>query len=121
MFRENLPRECPPADAFELDSPTDFWRLIEDDSPSELDLIPHLLKYPERCFDDECCAMGLSIYAKRECVIEVKKLPRLKNLKIYRITLDESTGLVKQTFKPSHHTWWPYKLPNILDCFQEAE
>lgn len=34
------------------------------------------------------------------------KFPRHKHKNVYALTLIETDGVVKQTFKPSHHSWW---------------
>ena len=34
------------------------------------------------------------------------KFPRHKHKNVYALTLVETDGVVKQTFKPSHHSWW---------------
>ena len=40
--------------------------------------------------------------------------PRHRGKLISRVELFSGAGYLQKTFKGSHHTWWPFKVFNIL-------
>ncbi len=106
-----LPADCPPKDAYR--TTLTVYRLVKSDPPAPSDFVP-VAHVPQRNItpQDLCCAHGLSVFEHRADAEEKKRL--FKNLRACDIsvgTISPSDGLVKQTFKPSHHTWW-------VECLQ---
>lgn len=48
------------------------------------------------------------------------KLPALRGKRICRVQLMAGAGRIRQTGKPSHHTWWPLADFDILGHCEEA-
>lgn len=103
---ENLPEQCPPQDALEPNG-LKFYRLVSDiENPIE-ELISQRLEFPTKVFKvDECTCCAVSVYSSIKDCEDIIKFPRHKHKKIYEINLEKDDGLIKQTFKPSHHSWW---------------
>lgn len=102
---ENLPDKCPPNDAIEPNGV--YFRLVNDLNNVEVDLVSQRYDAPTKKFNqDECICCAVSLFANVEDCDNITKLPRHKNKKIYRLQLSDNDGLIKQTFKPSHHSWW---------------
>ena len=106
-WAESLPQDCPPRDA---DAPTneDYYRLIEDSEPSEVDFYSQRKKYPEKqFFVSECVARAVSVFDRIDSCQKVRKFPTHKNKKMIKILLPEDSGLLKQNGRDiSHHSWW---------------
>jgi hypothetical protein len=78
---------------------------------------------PELVFrgEFECIARGLSVHTERADSEKMRKLPRFKNTLICRVRLINGAGRIKQTFQPSHHTWWPLAAFDILSHCEVLE
>ncbi|WP_210150528.1 hypothetical protein [Chryseobacterium scophthalmum] len=103
---EDLPEQCPPKDALEPSGEI-YYRLVSNiENPIE-ELISQRLEFPTKAFEiDECTCCAVSIYSDKKDCENITKFPRHKKKKIYEFSLAKNDGLVKQTFKPSHHSWW---------------
>lgn len=89
------------------------YRLVRSNPPTASDFIP-TAHVPQRKISQEdlCCAHGVSVFQERADAEQRKRL--FKNLRSCDVsvgTISPSDGLVKQTFKPSHFTWW-------IECLQ---
>jgi hypothetical protein len=98
---EDLPKNCPPNDAF---SPEELplYRLIRSFPPTMEDFRPN-----PHCNISECINKSVSLFSRIENALELKKLPRHKDKLIARVILLNKDGLIKHTFSnPSHYSWW---------------
>jgi hypothetical protein len=102
---EELPDQCPPSEAIEPDNEV-FCRAIEGDSAESSDF----LSQREICGNDkvfegvsECIARSVSLSQNIQGIL---KLPRFKGKKFVEIELKKEDGLILQTFKKSHYSWW---------------
>lgn len=104
---EELPEQCPPKDAFNPNGQT-FYRLVKEYPVTSDDFISQQAEFPWKVFlnTDKCIIRAVSIFSEKEDCELIRKLPRHKSKSVYALTLDEKDGVVKQTFKPSHHSWW---------------
>lgn len=103
---EDLPEQCPPDDAL---APTGqiYYRLVNDLNKIDVDLLSQRYSAPKKKFSqDECICCAVSLFKNIEDCENITKLPRHKDKKVLPLKLVESDGLIKQTFKPSHHSWW---------------
>lgn len=101
-----LPADCPPEDAYR--TTLTVYRLVNSVPPTAADFVP-LAHIPQRKIAPEklCCSFGLSVYEKKADAEQTKRL--FKNLRSCDIavgTITPPDGVVKQTFQPSHFTWW---------------
>ncbi len=106
----NFPTQCPPEDAVE--SSEVFYRLVDSDPVSEQDfwsyrqLLDAGLERPRRSDPDPCLAVGVSIFDSPENAARVRgAFGALRSKRIAAGDLDGS-GVVKQTGRRGHHTWW---------------
>lgn len=115
-FREELPADCPPAEAEEIASAREVFRVVRALPPNDRDFDSQRSEKPDRDFPgvSECLARGISVFAKRSDCDRVLKLSHMRNRKICRVRLDAGAGKIQQTFQPSHHTWWPLASFDIL-------
>jgi hypothetical protein len=115
-FREPLPQNCPPAESQEILEERVVFRLVNS-SPAKLDDFQSLRALrPEAVFPfPECVARGLSVHADLTDSEKTRKLPRFKNALICRVQLTNGAGQIQQTFRPTHHTWWPLAAFDILN------
>lgn len=113
QFRENLPEQCPPAEARCPKSGELVYRLGHNSNGySDDDFLSHWQLNPGKhgsysTRPGECQAKSLSIFLKEADVIQARKLPTLKRMQsILRIKLDPTDGQLMQTSRPSHHSLW---------------
>jgi hypothetical protein len=119
-FREPLPEGCPPADAPLIASAIMVYRLVRTAPPTEADFRSQRAEHPDKYFSNECLARGLSVHASRRDSEMAAKLPTLKGKQPCAVRLMPDSGHLKQTGKPSHHTWWPFASFDILSNIGEV-
>jgi hypothetical protein len=114
-YREELPEDCPPEAAEEIAAAREFFRLVRTSSPTLDDFRSQRAENPQAVFNiSECLARGLSVFAVRQDSEKALKLPRLRGRRICRVKLKTGAGRIRQTGRPSHHTWWPLAAFDIL-------
>ena len=116
-YRELLPVGCPPDAAEEIVLPRDLFRLVRSVPPAEGDFRSWRAEQPQRGLPEElteCQARGLSVYAERQDLERILKLPKFRRRWICRLRLGAGAGRIQQTGRPSHHTWWPLADFDIL-------
>src|SRR6516162_8369758 len=105
-YREQLPEGCPPDAAEEIASPREVFRLVRSNPPTLDDFRSQRTQKPQAVFQvNECQARGLSVFAERRDSERALKLPTLRGRLICRLQLDNGSGRIQQTGRPSHHTW----------------
>lgn len=107
MWPDYFPDQCPPAES-RLDTLV-VYRLVEATPPTALDFQPTVLESPHRQFppDKLCMACGVSVFKDAEDARRSRdKYKPLRNKKIARGTITPEDGLVLETGKPTHVTWW---------------
>ena len=116
-YRESLPEGCPPAGAEEITSERLVFRLARSTPATEADFRSQREERPEAVFTGvtECQARGLSVFGERSDAVRASKLPALRGRAICRLMLSAGAGMIQQTGRPSHHTWWPLADFKILD------
>ena len=119
-FREPLPTGCPPADAPSITSAVTVYRLVRKLPPTEDDFQSQRAEHPDKYFSNECLARGLSVHSLRADSEMASKLPNLKGRVPCAVRLAPGCGHLKQTGKPSHHTWWPVDSFDILSNLGEV-
>lgn len=122
QYREELPEGCPPADAYAPLNGLRVFRLVAGLPPGEDDFRSYRALNPARVVDvPECQPRGLSVYTKADDAEKQRKLPRFKNKVTCAVSLNDSSGKIKQTSSPSHHTWWPSAQFRILENCERLE
>ena len=116
MYREALPKNCPPPDAQEIESERIVYRLVRNNPPTEDDFRSQRLEHPESNFRNitECQARGLSVFADLEETRSVSERPGFQGAMTCQITLASGAGKIILTGRKSHHTWWPLASFNII-------
>lgn len=113
-FREGLPPNCPPSAAQEIRERQDVYRLVRTDPPTDDDFRSQRAEKPSHRFRDECRVGGLSVHTDRRDSERARRLPTLQGRLICRLRLDAGAGMLLQTGRPSHHTWWPLAGYDVL-------
>lgn len=117
---EELPEQCPPADAQSLENFVCF-RLCETSSPCDEDFHSHRQKAPHQRFNTpECIARAVSVFNDREAAANLLKLPAHRNKSIVRLKLVSTDGVAKKTGNnKSHFSWWRSSLFDIGSAVEE--
>jgi hypothetical protein len=117
-YRDELPQNCPPLCAREIQEPCQVYRLVRSNLATASDFLSERALCPERTFHvSECQARGLSVFLEADDCMKVRKLPSFRNkpqCRVCRITLGPGAGSLLQTGQWSHHTWWPYAAYDVL-------
>lgn len=102
---------CPHIDAFVPDGAKTYFRVLKTNEINSDCFLPTTIKtdkpLPEE-FDD-CIGKSVSIYDDLEGMINgFFRLPhnRGKKKHIGILQLKSNDGMLKQTFRKSHHSWW---------------
>ena len=107
IWSENLPEHCPPEKAIDPEGLV-LYRLCSTTKPTEEDFFSQRAICPNCNFKgiSECIAHSLSVWDNEDYCINLLKLPRHKGKSTMKLVLKSSDGLVLQTFKPNHYSWW---------------
>ena len=119
-YRENLPANCPPPEAQEVDEPTIFFRLVDQFPPTETDFDSVWEVQPGRRprLKYECQAKGVSLYDTPEAAEDQTKYETLANKKPCMVKVVPGSGPIRQG-TTHHFTWWPLRDHNILNHCSE--
>src|SRR5688572_30459046 len=108
-YLEPMPEGCSPVEAQEIISEWVVFRLAQKSPVALDDFRSQRAMNPSTKFNvSECLARGLSVYRDRRDAEQARKLPKFKRSVICSVRLAVGAGRIQQTFKPSHHTWWPF-------------
>lgn len=104
---EKLPKNCPPSDAVEPNN-QEFFRLCTTNPANDSDFYSQKKENPDRTFAgiSDCILRSVSIWNDRNKCLKQKKYPAQKNKVLGKIELSEKDGLIKNTFKANHYSWW---------------
>jgi hypothetical protein len=103
---EDLPEQCPEADAKSPNGEI-YYRLTECEIVSCNDFWSHRKIWPHRAFKTtECRARSLSIFENISDCAKLLLLPLHQNKHIAEIILTPDAGVLKQTGKVGHNSWW---------------
>jgi len=118
-WNDELPKECPPKDAISPEG-INLYRLSDDEKLIDSEFRSQRTMNPTKFFPgiSECIARSLSTWDNKESCLKILKLPRFKGKTKYlvEIPLEEKDGLIKQTFKKSHYSWWRSTSFSIASC-----
>ncbi len=117
-YREELPEQCPPAEALKIETDICVFRLVKNSPAAEEDFMSQRALSPNAKFRvDECIARGLSVWVTQTEAENARKLPKLRTMSVCRVRLCAGAGKLMQTFKPDHRTWWPFaSFPILSRC-----
>lgn len=103
---EELPEQCPPSDSKECNGI--YYRIANGNPAESADFFSQRKMNPEKIFKgiEECIARAISVFSDIKDAKAIMKLPKFKNATIAEIKLSPQDGLMKKTFKNSHHSWW---------------
>lgn len=106
---EHYPPDCPPASAEAVER--SFYRLVNNDPPSEIDLRSNWQKFPAKQWGNSLCkACGLSIFSSKEDALKTRqRIPAFRDSLLAVASVAPSSGVVLHTPSrqaSSHHTWW---------------
>ncbi|MBV6646857.1 MAG: hypothetical protein KI790_15475 [Cyclobacteriaceae bacterium] len=106
-WHEELPNNCPPSDSESPEGRT-FYRLCSNNPAQSEDFISQKEEKPNRTFAgiSTCTLRAVSIWNDREKCLNLKKLKTQRNKSIGEFILNNEDGLIKQTFKAGHYSWW---------------
>lgn len=106
-WKEQLPAGCPPLNAKEPDE-TVYYRLAKTSPPTDACFGVTLIKFPPKQFDPEfeCRKMAVSLFRDLEQLMKCCKIGEHKLGLRVSIRLPKGSGLIAQTGRPEHFSWW---------------
>lgn len=116
IWLETLPKQCPPDSASKYNGK--LYRLVDNIPPMLIDFASNHALFPGKVFSniDECTQRACSVYDSEDECKKQKKYTRLKSKKMIAISFEDNFGLVKNTFSPSHFSWWVMRSFNPSSC-----
>ena len=118
MWKENLPINCPPATAQELN--VEVFRIIKTSIPTEEDFKPYYKLYPDNPrYNSVCKAFAISFYdtlANAKIALE-EAIGRGNKIgsSIGKYTITETDGKTVYTAKSGHYSTWFYQSWDFKD------
>ena len=107
MWPEYFPEQCPPPNARREN--VQVYRLVGNSPTTAEDFQPTIVEFPHREFTSHqiCMACGVSVFRELSDALKIRASYKgLRQKKIAFGSISESDGLVLQTGKPTHITWW---------------
>jgi len=108
-WSEELPESCPPKEAVKPEDKT-VYRLSISGNSVEEEYKSQRSICPSCTFKNvsECITRSLSVYDDLNKCQQLQKLPRFKKRwkGILELKLNSTDGMIQQTFKKSHFSWW---------------
>lgn len=106
-WHEEIPDNCPPIEAIEPDG-HEFYRLCKENPAKNSDFYSQKKENSTRTFAgvSECVLRAVSLWDDEKKCLKQKKYPTQKNKVLGKIELNKVDGVVKNTFKPNHYSWW---------------
>lgn len=111
MWKEDLPRNCPPDNAFEMERKV--YRFIKNREPQERDFYPYIKLYPNKRLKNICKAYALSFFDTKENAIKARSNAKndVGNY-IAEVQIIRETGRNIYTQKSGHYSTWLYETWN---------
>ncbi|QTA91902.1 hypothetical protein [Desulfonema magnum] len=120
MYKEKLPKNCPPKNAQENTDDLILFRIFKGGHLEELEFKPYSREFPDNPkLQKQCQAFGVSFFTTFERALDVcresfeKRNKKLGNF-IAEIKLKPGVGKYKITPKSGHCNVWFYDSFNIL-------
>lgn len=105
---EELPSQCPPADA--VPAQGRFFRIAKGLPTESEDYFSQRSLQPNKVFIgegiDECIVRSVSVFCSLDEAKMRLRLPKFRTQTIVAVDLEPSDGVIKKTFGPSHYSWW---------------
>lgn len=112
---EELPEQCPPADAKRCDGY--YYRIANGNPATTEDFFSQRKLQPDRVFKglgiNECITKAVSLFSQKEEAEKRLKLPKFKKANIALVKLESKDGMIKKTFGTAHYSWWRTKEFNV--------
>ena len=125
-YRDELPEDCPPETATEIEAPLQVYRLVRTNPPTDADFASVRTENPTKPpFPDavkECRANGVSVFLSAADALDRRKQPKHQGKSLCRVHLGPGTGRLEKNWRKSHHTWWPLATFDLLlNCHVEEQ
>jgi len=118
-----FPAQCPPAEARAENKKV--YRFVHNNPPSRDDFKSLYGLNPDKEWGDIFCrACGVSVWDSYEVACKKKEKTKLfRNSQIAEGNILENSGLILETFKKNHFTWWitPGVIPEVLFNVSDME
>lgn len=105
---EDLPEQCPPADAVPANGT--YYRIAAGIPTESEDFFSQRKLQPAKAFVgegiDECVLRAVSLFSSKDEAQKRLKLPKFKKHLIVSVDLSAKDGVLKKTFGPAHYSWW---------------
>lgn len=121
IWAEDLPDGCPPPDAAQPNN-ENYFRLVDNLPPTDLDFRSTRQEFPNRQLNDECLARSISLTRSQDSCEQLKRFPYLKRKMIIQFSLPPTSGVVKKTGRnvKDHWSWWRLKNYDIVSIIKNV-
>jgi hypothetical protein len=109
MWKEELPKNCPPENAFEMEQTV--FRLLIGEQQQEKDFYSYVRLFPENSrYKNMCKAYSLSTFNTKENAINAKKKSKRNDIGNYVCEMQITNEVGKNVFseKTGHFSTWIY-------------
>ena len=107
VWMPDMPNGVPPEEIC-VPHEHSLYRLVKNLPATEEDFLTHHELDPNREWGDlYVCSFASSMFDDLDIVKRLKKMPKLRDSKaVARIVLNPKDGVVNQTFRKHHYSWW---------------
>lgn len=120
-FKENLPSQCPPADAKSTEFP-EVWRAVRNGVPSEGDFLSHAALGKENTKGTDACRFAsCSFFSKREALLDIFKFPTVRSECSHMVSLRIPENCGRHKKKRKHVDFWAYQGFSFCGCVVRVE
>ena len=128
MYKEKLPKNCPPQSAVENDTVI-LYRIFHGNQLNASEFIPYNRLYPEnKRFQKMCDAFAISFYTDYDSALSkyqeiLGKGKKMGNF-IAKLRIKANSGQLKINQSTGHCNFWFYEhfdLSNDVECFEIVE
>ncbi|KHD06953.1 hypothetical protein PN36_08505 [Candidatus Thiomargarita nelsonii] len=125
MYKEKLPKNCPPKSAVENDIVI-LYRIFQGNKLDASEFIPYNTLYPDnKRFQQMCDAFGISFYTNYDCALSKYKEILGKGKKmgnfIAKLKIKQKSGFIKINSHTGHCNFWFYErfdIYNDIECLE---
>jgi hypothetical protein len=128
MYKEKLPKNCPPKSAVENDTVI-VYRIFQGNILEEREFVPYNRLYPDnKRFQQMCEAFGISFYTNYDFALSkyeeiLSKGKKMGNF-IAKLKIKSKSGKIKINPRTGHCNFWFYEhfdISNDVECLEITE
>ena len=128
MYKEKLPKNCPPQSAVENDTVI-LYRIFQGDKLEASEFMPYNRLYPDnKRFQQMCDAFAISFYTDYDYALskyqEILSKGKKMGYFIAKLKIKQNAGKLKINSRTGHANFWFYEhfdISNHVECLEITE